>query len=263
MCGVRFVISTVEGMGGSWIVKMPDQRYRRVPENEFSMMTFAKAVGIEVMDAGLVDLDAIDGLPGDVRNLAGRAYYIRRFDRTSSGGRVHTEDFAQANLIYPHDKYRAFNFDLLAEQIVRETGVAGGLDFIRRLVFTVGIGNGDMHAKKWSFIYRDGRTPALAPAYDYVSTIFYIPDDDLGMNLLGSKAFTDVDEARLKALAAHAGLPTKPTLDAARDMVGRMREEWPKIASDLPLNAADRLVVERHMDRIPLFKLPTARPAGA
>jgi hypothetical protein len=62
--------------------------------------------------------------------------------------------------------------------------------------------------------------------------------DDLGMNVVDSKAFADVDETRLKALAARAGLPTKPTLDAARDMVERMRETWPKIASDLPLDAA-------------------------
>jgi hypothetical protein len=79
------------------------------------------------------------------------------------------------------------------------------------------------------------------------------------MNLLGSKAFADVDEARLKALAARAGLPAKPTLDAARDMGERMRETWPKIASDLPLDMEDRKLVERHMNGIPLFGAPSRR----
>jgi serine/threonine-protein kinase HipA len=249
------------GMGGHWIVKMPDQRFKRVAENEFSMMTFAKAVGIEVPEIGLTDPSAIAGLPGDVRNLAGSAYHIKRFDRLPSGARVHTEDFAQANGIYPERKYAQFNFDVLAEQVAQQTGVAGMLELIRRLVFTAGIGNGDMHAKNWSLIYRDGRTPELAPAYDYVSTIVYMPDDDLGMNLLGSKSFDDVDDDRLLALADRALVPRKPVIDAAHEMADRMRDVWPKIAPDLPLDAGDRATIGKQMDRVPLFR-STTRGAG-
>jgi serine/threonine-protein kinase HipA len=249
------------GMGGHWIVKMPDQRFKRVAENEFSMMTFAKAVGIEVPEIGLIDPAAIRGLPSDVRNLIGNAYYIKRFDRMPSGARVHTEDFAQANGIYPDRKYTQFNFDLLAEQVAQQAGVAGMLELVRRLVFTAGIGNGDMHAKNWSLIYRDGRTPELAPAYDYVSTIVYMPHDDLGMNLLGSKSFDDVDEARLVALADRALVPRKPVIDAAHDMADRMRETWPRVASDLPLDAGDRAIIAKQMNRVPLFR-PQARGTG-
>ena len=253
------------GMGGHWIVKMPDQRFKRVSENEFSMMTFAKAVGIEVTEVGLVDPTTIAGLPGDMRNLSGDAYYIERFDRLPSGARVHTEDFAQANGIFPDRKYAQFNFDLLAEQVAQLDGVRGMLELTRRLVFNAGIGNGDMHAKNWSVIYRDGRTATLAPAYDYLSTIVYLPSDDLGMNLLGSKSFDDFDEPRLRALADRALVPVKPVIDAAYDMVARMRETWPTIASDLPLDAADRAVITAHMDRVPLFRAPisgTGMPGG-
>jgi serine/threonine-protein kinase HipA len=250
----------VDGMGGHWILKLPDQRFKGVPENEFSMMTFARSVGLEVPEIGLVEPADVAGLPSDVRNLSGQAFYIKRFDRLPSGGRVHTEDFAQANLIYPESKYRHFNFDLLAEQVVRQTGTEGGLELIRRLVFTAGIGNGDMHSKNWSFIYRDGRTPQLAPAYDYISTIVYMPDDDLGMNLLGSRSFDDFDEARLRALAKRARLPTKPVLEAAYEMVDRMLGTWPRIAMDLPLDAGDRELITKHMVRPPLFRPRVGRP---
>ena len=54
MIQTRGLTIPVRGMGGHWIVKLPDQRYDRVPENEFSMMTFAKAVGIDVPRVGLV-----------------------------------------------------------------------------------------------------------------------------------------------------------------------------------------------------------------
>src|SRR5581483_3239797 len=36
----------VDGMGGSWIVKLPSARYKAVPENEFAMMELARRVGI-------------------------------------------------------------------------------------------------------------------------------------------------------------------------------------------------------------------------
>jgi len=251
----------VQGMGGHWIVKMSDQRFQAVPENEYSMMTFARAVGIDVPPMGLVDPGSIAGMPSDVRHVSGKAYYIKRFDRGPSGERIHTEDFAQANQLYPDDKYRRFNFDLLAEQIAQQTGVEGALEFVRRLVFNIGIGNGDMHAKNWSFIYRDGRTPALTPAYDYLSTVVYVPSDDLGMNFLGSKSFTDVDDARITALARRAALPTKPVLTAAHETVEAMHHHWAALKRDLPMPAEHRDVVERHMRSVPLFAAPRVHHA--
>jgi len=223
-------------LGGNWIVKLPDQRFDRVSEDEFSMMTFATKVGIDVPAIGLVDPNDVAGLPEDIRNLSGKAFYIERFDRMPQGGRIHTEDFAQANALYPAQKYSFFNFDMLAEQVAVHLGGDAALDLIRRIVFNVGIGNGDMHAKNWSVIYRDGRTPSLAPAYDYVSTVVYMPRDDIGMNLAGTKSFGAIDDDRLVRLANHARLPRKPVLDAAHDMVDRMRETWPTIESDLPMS---------------------------
>ncbi|MCR4269531.1 type II toxin-antitoxin system HipA family toxin, partial [Nitratireductor sp. ZSWI3] len=52
-----------EGVGGSWIVKLPSARYPGVPENEFAMMTLARQIGIDVPEIDLVDLDAIKNLP--------------------------------------------------------------------------------------------------------------------------------------------------------------------------------------------------------
>src|SRR5208337_1467805 len=37
----------VGGMGGSWIVKLPSARFAAVPENEYTIMALARAVGIE------------------------------------------------------------------------------------------------------------------------------------------------------------------------------------------------------------------------
>jgi len=239
-------------MGGKWILKLPDRRFDLVPENEFSMMTFARNVGLNVPRVGLVESSAVQGLPLDIQ-AAGNAYYIERFDRTSDGVRIHTEDFAQANTLYPADKYKRFNYDMLVEQVAQLMGTEASLNLIRRIVFNIGIGNGDMHAKNWSVIYRDRRTPELAPAYDYLSTIVYLPNDDLGMNLSDTKRFSEIDAAAIVRLASRARLPRKPVLDAAFDMVARMREVWPSLASSLPLTREQRQAISAHMDRVPLF----------
>ena len=203
-------------------------------------------------------------MPSDIRNLSGKAYYIKRFDRTSTGGRIHTEDFAQANNFYPVDKYKRMSFDNIAAQIADIAGIEGGLEFVRRLVFNIGIGNGDMHLKNWSVVYLDGRTPSLAPAYDYLSTVVYLPEDDIGLNLGGTKAFTDVDDDRLIVLAEHARLPRVPILKAAHDVVDQMRETWPQIQATLTMEPAHRALVTAHMDRVPLFqpKMPRSRALG-
>ena len=193
----------VRGIGGHWIVKLPDQRYDRVPENEFSIMSFAKAVGIDVPRVGLVSRNNIGGVPIDVR-FEGNAYYIERFDRTTDGGRIHTEDFAQANQLYPAEKYRRFNYDQLLTQVADAMGSEPAMALIERIVFNVGIGNGDMHAKNWSVIYRDGRTPSLAPAYDYVSTLLYVEAENARMNLAGrSGSSTSTWSASCALLRAH------------------------------------------------------------
>ena len=65
-------------------------------------------------------------------------------------------------------------------------------EFVRRLVFSVLIGNGDMHLKNWSLLYPDGRTPLLSPAYDFVSTVPYIPGDSLALSFGGAKSLDGI-----------------------------------------------------------------------
>ncbi len=144
---------------------------------------------------------------------------------------------------------------MLTEHVAMYIGEEAALDVIRRIVFSIGIGNADMHAKNWSIIYPDGRNPQLAPAYDFLSTIVYISDDDFGMNLAGTKSISDLDESRFSRLASHARLPRKPVLDAAHDMVERMREVWPRIKADLPLSSEHRARVTEHMNAQPLFSV--------
>ncbi len=240
-------------VGGRWIVKLPSPAYPDLPENEFSMMEFARAVGMDVPEIGLVPLEKIPGIPARWKELKGNAYYIRRFDRGPQGRRIHIEDFNQIYGQFPEAKYKNYSYTNMAADLWRLTDEAQFAEFIRRLVFSVAIGNYDMHLKNWSLIYPDGRTPRLAPAYDFVSTVRYIADDKLALSIAKEKAVNHVNLALLERFARKAQVPTKLVLDTARQTAEKMLTLWPTLQKELPLDRETRLRLTAHMKSIPLL----------
>ena len=245
-----------KGVGGSWIVKLPSREFEGVPENEFSMMTLAGLVGIDVPTVRLVDIDQIGNLPDGIGALTGQALAVERFDRLPSGDAIHIEDFAQVFGVYPERKYEKASARNIAAVIGAEGREADIVEFVRRLTFNTLIGNADMHLKNWSLIYPDRRHAALAPAYDFVSTIPYIPDRNAALNISRTKRFDEFTEDELSHMAGKARLPEKLVLDTARETVGRFREAWKKEKNNLPLFKDVIEAIETQMKIIPL-----ARPA--
>lgn len=242
----------VHGQGGQWIVKMPSATYAAVPENEYTMLTFARRVGIDVPDIGLTKATDIVNMPPHVRTDLGNAMYIKRFDRDGER-RIHIEDFAQIFNQYPVNKYDNVSYANMLQGIWRTMGEEQTKEFVRRLVFSIAIGNADMHLKNWSVIYPDGKTPRLAPAYDYVSTIVYIENDKLALTIARTKEWELVDDNRLERFARRAGVPRGVVLSAARDMVDRIKGEWSHLDENQLLSASMKHSIEQHIARVPLF----------
>lgn len=217
------------GMGGSWIVKLPSARFDAVPENEYTMMALARAVGIEVPRIELIDIGKIHGLPPDVGAMKGKALAVQRFDRGAAGKHIHMEDFAQVFGLYPEDKYRLRSYANIAAVLWAETGEASTYEFIRRLVFSLLIGNGDMHLKNWSLLYPDRRTPVLSPAYDFVATLPYIPGDKLGLTFGGSRSLSEVTTDQVRRLADTARLPASPLWPIVVETAERTVAEWKRL----------------------------------
>lgn len=241
-----------EGVGGSWIVKLPSPEFEGVPENEYSMMTLARLVGIDVPAIELVDIDTIGNLPRGVANLAGRALAIERFDRRSDGSAVHIEDFAQVFGIYASKKYENANARSIARVIAAEGTDDDIGEFIRRLTFNALIGNGDMHLKNWSMIYPDRRTAALSPAYDFVSTIAYIPADQAALKFSRTKRFDGYSEDELSHLAAKARLSDKLVRYVAQETVALFHQHWESEKANLPLHDDVVQAIETHLKTIPI-----------
>lgn len=212
---------------GDWIVKLPDAVYPGVPENEFAMMTLAKAVGIDVPPIRLIHRDELPPLPREAWPQHQEwAYAIQRFDRTATR-RIHMEDIAQVKGVYADAKYDG-SFATVASYIYRKRDTRSYLEFIRRLFFSYAIGNGDMHLKNVSLLYADARLPTISPAYDLLCTAPYrFPDEeDLGLRLGRSRRFADVTASSFEALAHQVGAPRDETAQTITEVASRLLDGW-------------------------------------
>ena len=240
------------GTGGSWIVKLPSSRFKAVPENEYAMMELARQLGMDVPEIQLLPIDQVASIPEGIGKFGDSAFAIKRFDRAPDGQVVHMEDFAQIFRVYPQDKYKKASMRNVAQVIGLEGQEEDVAEFIRRLVFNTLIGNADMHLKNWSVIYKNKQTASIAPAYDFVSTIPYIPDDSAALKVSRSKKFSEFTLDELSHLAAKAMLPEKLVLDTARQMVASFHEVWNREKTHLPLSKNMIEVIEKHLRDMPL-----------
>lgn len=239
----------VSGMGGDWIVKLPSARHPDVPENEFAAMSLAAKLGIDVPEIDLVPLEAIDGLPDGITRYGASAYAIRRFDRTEAGP-VHIEDFAQVFGVYADDKYENASYRQILSVLAIEADEASAVEFVRRLTYAVLIGNGDMHLKNWSLIYPDQRRPILAPAYDLLSTIAYIPGEDSALKFHRSRQWESFTYRELETIADKARLPSHLVIAAAKETVERFDALWDQEKTHLPFSGEVVAAIDRHRKRL-------------
>jgi serine/threonine-protein kinase HipA len=235
------------GVGGDWIIKLPAQNYLHVPENEFAMMQLAAAIGISIPEIRLVQLPEIDGLP-EMGMLGGRfALAVKRFDRAPGGKRIHIEDFAQVYNVYPEKKYQGVSYGNIANMVWLLAGEDGLEEFIRRLVFSILIGNGDMHLKNWSFIYPDQRTAILSPAYDLVSTVPYIPNDKLALKLYNTSEMKDISMYHFEKMAGKFHLPRYVVLKIVRETVDATIASWEENHGKFDLPPDLEKCIDRHI----------------
>lgn len=244
------------GAGGSWILKLPGGVHEAVTENEYSMLELARSVGINIPVTKLVSTDEIIGLPKDLPYSAieGKTLAVKRFDRLDDGTKVHIEDFAQVFDVYSAKKYKKVGYTSIARVIWLEAGMDDLIEFIRRLVFNLLIGNADMHSKNWSLIYPDSIHARLSPGYDFVSTIVYTSDRKLGLSIAGEKHMEKISLESFEQLIDKAGLPRRVVLDSVKETILAVTEAWRKNAEHLPLLDKHRKVIETHMLALPLLQ---------
>jgi serine/threonine-protein kinase HipA len=231
------------GLGGSWIVKLPSARFKAVPENEFAMLELARRTGISVPENKLIDIGSIKGLPEQAHTVEGKVLAVKRFDRLPDGTHVHMEDFAQVFGEFPNNKYKFHSYANIAAVLWAEIGEKAVIEFVRRLVFSVVIGNADMHLKNWSLLYPDRRAPVLSPGYDFVATLPYIPGDTLGLSFGDSRSLSEITPDQMRRFADTARIPASPLWKIAVETAERTAESWKTLehADALPKDLKDAI----------------------
>ncbi len=241
LAGVQMKLSVMKNTGkgggltlpmgdeqGQYIAKFPSTAFPGVSENEFANLALADAIGMDVPERELVEKSDFEGIPTEFDTLSdGKVLLVRRFDRGAGGDRIHIEDFAQVFGVYPSRKYDGAAYHDIAAALSAAVSPTAALEFVRRLALMAITGNGDMHLKNWSLIYRDnGDKPELASIYDVLSTVPYLPADALALSLGGERSFRALAAPRWKAFANRARLPEPAVLKAVADVVERVNAHW-------------------------------------
>jgi serine/threonine-protein kinase HipA len=220
-----------QGSSGELIAKLPERTFENLCENEYLMMRWAAAAGLEVPAVELVPASRIPQIFETVLEPSSLVYLVTRFDRGDAGVKIHIEDFAQVVDVPPALRDRGATYDTIAVLLNELTGEDGVMEYIRRLVAMVLMGNTDAHLKNWSLIYRDGYTPQLSPAYDLVSSTVYrrLALGALTFSLGGEKAPNRVDLECFRRLADAAGVAEEAVVETAAGTAEAMAQAWPDI----------------------------------
>ena len=122
------------------------------------------------------------------------------------------------------------------------------LEFVRRFIAFILMGNTDAHLKNWALSYPDGIRPVLAPLYDPVCvTAFFadVPVSDYGINRAIDRTVRAFSWDDLEALLLQARVPRRNRLmQVARQTVKQAQAVWPALLDAAPANMRDA-VVER------------------
>lgn len=243
------------GLGGDWIVKLPDPMYRHVPQNEFAMMELAASAGLEVPERMLVPRENLEALPENVwESREDVAYAVKRFDRRPDGSLVHMEDLAQVRNFHASKKYVG-TFESVAAFVFRGLDEPSLHEFVRRLTFNILISNGDAHLKNWSLFYEDPRRPRLSPAYDLVSTAMYAMQlgqgpETMALKFAGSRKFEAQRVSHFKSLGDRLSADGNALRDVAVETIERVQEAWDEVKTCLDVapevqDAVDRSIRAR------------------
>lgn len=236
-----------------WLIKFDSEKYSGLPENEYSMLEWARKAGFDVPACHLHQLTDVLDSPIQEYVSGGRVFAIKRYDRVEDK-RIHQEDFAQVVGLYPKRKYDHVTYEVMAKLIHAICGRDDYNRFIRRLVFTIASGNHDAHLKNWSIIYDDGIRARLAPLYDQVATVAWPAlSKELALKLASKKKLSEIDMSTFERLAKRTDVEIADVQSIVRDTLQQLANAWSDIGTKLPIWPSHRTALLQHWRRVPLL----------
>jgi serine/threonine-protein kinase HipA len=152
--------------GSTHILKASTSRFPFLAVNEHTCLSVFANAGICV--------------PRTTLSADGELLLVERFDVQKDGHLTGFEEAAALMGETSATKYqREFGtmVDVLSEFISPNARASARSTLLQCLVLNHLLGNGDAHLKNFGVLYEDAARVSLAPIYDCVSTLPYIPDD--------------------------------------------------------------------------------------
>ena len=245
------ILLPLYGVPSTHIIKPPVEAYHDSVFNEFFCMRLAKAMGLPTPECEILTLKHIP------------YYCVTRFDRQIADGRIsrlHQEDFCQLFSVDPEKKYESEGGPTIPKcfQLIKKMrlGTVGQVDFLRRIIFNILIGNGDAHAKNFSVLYR-GKSTQLAPVYDLLSTEIY---DSLvhetAMSIGGETSFAGITRESFTRMARECKFRSELVTELIDEMLEKIIVESTSLADELNLHHPSSVyaeicrVIERQTKRL-------------
>lgn len=251
------VVVPASGLNGRWILKLASNRYPDLPRVEHAMMSLARSVGFEVPETRLATREALSAIPGSMfEGMQSEVYLCRRFDREDEA-RIHQEDLAQALSVMPLNKYtegQKHDLVYVAKKLKAILGPEKVVTFFERLIFDVAIGNADAHLKNWSLLYRVPHQPELAPCYDLVPTILWLPQQVPALDWPGKPVTARIDFAALEKVLQQCKLARPDVIARLRELAVRIDAAWGATGRSLGLSTAMHATIDAHLRGVPLMK---------
>lgn len=224
----------LHGAPSTLIVKPDNPRLPGITENEVWCQRMARAMGIEAAQATV--------LRSSERIATAVLRYDRHLSQDNELQRLHQEDFAQANGLFPSQKYERGDARGLGLKGLMATAThldaTGARALLDHLVFNILVANSDAHAKNYSLLMAVAERPSLAPLYD-VQSVLPWPDEitqDLALDIAGETLTSQAIEGRhWDAMAAECGL--RPA--EVRGRVIELAERLVKMSSGVTEDVAD------------------------
>lgn len=208
--------------GSHYILKLSPPEFPFLVENEAFFLTAARASGLRVSEARLVqDRDGVTGLQ------------VTRFDR-DNGDRFAVEDACQMLNVYPVRKYDQTAADVVDALMSRcQAAAVAARDLFAQMVFAYLSGNGDAHAKNFSVLQNPAGEWRVAPAYDLPSTF---PYGDTTMALPIEGRTSGLTRARMLSFADRIRLSRRAASRVLNDLTASA-DDWLDRLGELPFDS--------------------------
>jgi serine/threonine-protein kinase HipA len=209
-----------------FIVKSWGSDYPHLAANEFFCMTAVKQAGLPVSEFHLSD--------------NGGLFVMKRFDVADDGRSLGFEDMCSLQALGTSQKYNS-TYERVAKSITDfvspEFTHAAREQLFATLVLSGILRNGDAHLKNFGILYdHPGAVVRLAPIYDVVTTVAYIPKDVPALALSGTKKWWSRKLLEQFAIA-HLALPTgkiSQIINKASEAVAATRKALSEYTKDHP-----------------------------